>query len=478
MSPRDRAVGLYGLPHSVEWLTALDPDAPLWGSIPLVECIGFLDTSVDLADWDHQRRTETVLIPLLEKHLLNAPKGFRYLKPTPDQVALMGNKRALDTFLVETGFQEHVPATYPDHADAHFPCIVKRLDLWSGNGVAVAATPGQLSMLLEIDPFKGQDHLLQELIPGNLEYVTHLVCKNGKILYACSYEWELTGPAQIRDPVNPIGIRPWHCPAEISELFAEIIDALGYSGPCNVNFKLHEGRPVIFEINPRLGGSLMKPENIADLSNVIETIIRHAECLDAPEDDRSEPRCSTIEPKPDCRSASIAPHVGDGAMGVVYVLGFEQFDEITDETPAVPARATDPTGALSAVPASCAHLRISTLMLANYVTPDSGLVHVLNGGWSGCGVVNVPILETFHILCVIEAGGVDSGDYEVDLEAHNPAGRLVSRVKITLRVESRGAVARTSAVYSWALNVDQLGIWRFAASLSGTQLAAIDLMIS
>jgi D-alanine-D-alanine ligase-like ATP-grasp enzyme len=40
------------------------------------------------------------------------------------------------------------------------------------------------------------------------------------------------------------------------DLFAQMLAALGFSGLCCVNYKLVDGNPMIFEINPRCGFSL------------------------------------------------------------------------------------------------------------------------------------------------------------------------------------------------------------------------------
>ena len=56
-----------------------------------------------------------------------------------------------------------------------------------------------------------------------------------------------------------------------------ILLPLAFSGPCNVYYKLSsDGRVQIFEINPRLGGTLMLPAQAEHLRAAMACIIEHA----------------------------------------------------------------------------------------------------------------------------------------------------------------------------------------------------------
>jgi len=52
---------------------------------------------------------------------------------------------------------------------------------------------------------------------------------------------------------------------------------LAFSGPCNADYKLTvDGRLQIFEIDPRLGGTLMLPSQSDQLRAALACIIEHA----------------------------------------------------------------------------------------------------------------------------------------------------------------------------------------------------------
>jgi carbamoylphosphate synthase large subunit len=74
-------------------------------------------------------------------------------------------------------------------------------------------------------------------------------------------------------PITKLGVNLNH---ETSRTIKNVIKHLNYSGPCNIDFKLINGIPKIFEINPRLGGSLMVEENLPVLAKILEIVIKNA----------------------------------------------------------------------------------------------------------------------------------------------------------------------------------------------------------
>jgi len=62
--------------------------------------------------------------------------------------------------------------------------------------------------------------------------------------------------------------------ADLLSIFQGILKPLNFNGPCNIDFKLTpQGKLKIFEINPRLGGSLMHEENGDLLKDAINHIL-------------------------------------------------------------------------------------------------------------------------------------------------------------------------------------------------------------
>jgi predicted ATP-grasp superfamily ATP-dependent carboligase len=80
----------------------------------------------------------------------------------------------------------------------------------------------------------------------------------------------------IRVPGNPRKIVSVELAPHLETIFASVIKAFNYSGPACINFKIHDGVPKIFEIYPRMGGSLMMTHTEPYLIDVLGAIIENA----------------------------------------------------------------------------------------------------------------------------------------------------------------------------------------------------------
>ena len=153
--------------------------------------------------------------------------------------------------------------------------MLKRVDLAGGIGVELVTSKEQLDRLLETPTFRGQEVLLQAFVPGATEYVTHCVCKDGAILWSCTFSWAL-GAVAFGIPVFGDTISVTASCRTLCDI-TSLLAPLRYSGPCCANYKLlPTGEIAIFEINPRLGGSLMNPRNIDCLRQAMAHIICNA----------------------------------------------------------------------------------------------------------------------------------------------------------------------------------------------------------
>jgi len=257
-------------------MSALGPRAPLWKQVLPAKSVKLLNEKSDLSSWDNEKRANTVVIPLMETHAIKMPAGFRHLTAPPDLIATVSDNNKLFDFLSSSGFQVYLPAVFGKGCEIRFPCVVKRLDLCGGLGVRFAHDTQELASHLRDPLFRRHPYQVQELISGEVEYATNLVCKSGEIVEECSFEYRMRGPMEIRRYRNPIEFKRSPQSDQVMSLFSQIVRRLNFTGPCNVNFKLIDGLPIIFEINPRLGGSLMRKQSIDALAKVVGAILNHA----------------------------------------------------------------------------------------------------------------------------------------------------------------------------------------------------------
>jgi hypothetical protein len=258
------------------WNPAL-ANPKLWETIPgVAKVLRITDrSSLDLSA-PSCADIRTVIIPLGEQHYREVPTHYLSLVPDARSIATLANKGSFAAYTEELGLSKLCPENYKSREHVEFPFVLKRVDLAGGIGVELVSSHAHLDRLLKTAIFRGQEVLLQAFVPGANEYVTHCVCRDGVILWSRSFAWDLGSVAQFGIPV--FGDTIWvTASCRTLSAIARVLAPLRYSGPCCVNYKLlPNGEIAIFEINPRLGGSLMNPRNIEFLRQAMTHIICNA----------------------------------------------------------------------------------------------------------------------------------------------------------------------------------------------------------
>jgi hypothetical protein len=89
----------------------------------------------------------------------------------------------------------------------------------------------------------------------------------------------------------------------------------------------------------------------------------------------------------------------------------------------------------------------------------------------------IPSRIPLAVFAVIEAGGVDPGEYTVAFEARNPSGEVRATASFALVVEEQGDLVRVPWAFGLEVEGDELGLWRVTAKSDMGQLGAIEVMI-
>jgi predicted ATP-grasp superfamily ATP-dependent carboligase len=270
--PRARPVIIYGR-HSRSWMTALAPAAPVWRQVPGAGAVTIADEG-DVASLPDD--PDAVIIPLMERHILGYPRRFRALSPDREALATLADKGLFADYVRLNDLDDLCPRTFAG-TDIAFPCVVKRCDLNAGAGIAVAETPDQMEELLARAPWHGYRYVLQEFIPSSFDYVTHAVYRDGRLLAQCSYRYRVRSENPIRGTGNAFPIERTTIAADTLDALSRLVAPLKYSGPLNFDYRFAgDGSIRVLEVNPRLGGSLMNPENADDLAHLLSAIVEHA----------------------------------------------------------------------------------------------------------------------------------------------------------------------------------------------------------
>jgi len=261
---------LYGIPYA-DWNATLS-DRALWSTLPGVGQVLRRPAS----PFGSGARANDVVIAMMTGHIARKPGG-RALEPTAHALATLENKARFANYMAANGFADYCPRTYAGRQEAAYPCMLKRTDLSASLGVAIAKSPEHLDELLETRTFAGHAYILQALVPGKVEYATYCVCKDGRVLWNCSFATDIGAPVAIKREDNALARQAIATPDPVLRQIEAVLRPLAFSGPCNVDYKrTADGRLQIFEINPRLGGTLMLPSQSKQLRAALACIVEHA----------------------------------------------------------------------------------------------------------------------------------------------------------------------------------------------------------
>ncbi|MEE9355328.1 MAG: ATP-grasp domain-containing protein [Methylococcaceae bacterium] len=180
---------------------------------------------------------------LIEKNLIPIPRR--------ESVLLCDDKYRFNRTLIENGFGEFIPKI--DCKQIYPYILKKRIDDWGENShiISNAQEEQKYSHLIN-----NQNYFCQEVIPGSEEYATHILFKDRKILCVINNKYGFKSELPIKGKDKEESRKICSCP--YLESFTTILNFLEFEGLCCINYKIHQGIPYIFEINPRFGGTLAK----------------------------------------------------------------------------------------------------------------------------------------------------------------------------------------------------------------------------
>ena len=174
---------------------------------------------------------------------------------------IVNNKQALENFvdkelfyeiMLKNNFEQYVPKYYKNKSEVKYPAMIKIKSGGAGKGMFIAYNQKDLEGLKN-------NMIMSEYLPTNVEYATTIFSKNGKIIKHFTYSKASKNDVYILQHENQDTIEVKRCETPFLELFEKIVIAMsgkdGYC-QCSINFKINDGIPKIFEINPRTGYTL------------------------------------------------------------------------------------------------------------------------------------------------------------------------------------------------------------------------------
>lgn len=211
------------------------------------------------------------VIPLYETevHYLNtkfdSKNGIKFIIPKTSVSTICEDKKTFYDFMNNNGFINYTPLV-SDSLSIPF-ILKKRIDEWGQNAFVIQ---NEIDLETYKEQLLSKEFIKQEYFFGKEEFTTHFLFKNGELKYFFTLKFAFINDCYVKGVQSP----PFKT-ATITEsktdfipLFTDILNSLEYEGVGCFNYKIKDGLPKIFEINPRVGGSLP-----LDANNFLENYI-------------------------------------------------------------------------------------------------------------------------------------------------------------------------------------------------------------
>ena len=206
----------------------------------------FQDPALDFGAFD-----AVVPLRLSDYAPMRGRPAASFLIPDRRTVQTMHDKTRFNAFLAEKGFGALVPEVYGDAVE--YPFIYKKHHDQAGISSKVVRDPEERAAFeRSID---AGEYYKQRYVGGRQEYTTHYLAVVGEPRFDTTVEFSFDGEHFVRG-VNFSADRIDKIATPFRDTFAAILQALAFSGTCCFNYKIEDGAPLIFEVNPRAGGSL------------------------------------------------------------------------------------------------------------------------------------------------------------------------------------------------------------------------------
>ncbi len=131
----------------------------------------------------------------------------------------------------------------------------------------------------------------------------------------------------------------------------------------------------------------------------------------------------------------------------------------------------------SGIRSASSTLAVSSLVLANSVELHGPYFCLLSGGFSHYNVLNLNDSLAMLGLVVLEAGGVQEGEYGVAIHAVRPEGDVAESVRPVFNITRHGDILRISIWFSLNVQVAAYVMWAVVVQHEGRTLAQLPIAI-
>ncbi len=178
------------------------------------------------------------------------------LCPTPRAIDFCHDKLGFSRTLSLTRFRTLIPRLIDKTDSLEFPCILKKNNDEHGVNSVILHTMADAATWMP--RIRSQEYFFQEYVPGNEERATHLLLRDGRITHAYTATFDMGDRPFVKGKWCEHRAMTGSQDDTFLDIFADILRIAGFTdGTCCFDYKVVDGVPKIFEVNPRFGWSLL-----------------------------------------------------------------------------------------------------------------------------------------------------------------------------------------------------------------------------
>ena len=248
-----------------------------------------------------------------------------FLIPPPAAVSTFSDKSDFAQYLHDHGLGMYLPTIFHAVEEVTFPAVAKVDEGTGGRGVYIVQNRAELDVALK--HIGDQSHLLEEAVPGDSEFVSFFMARNGVLLATCCVRTINPTPLTVvashahTDIGYPVRCLDIEALAPVINIVRRVVESSSYNGFGVLNYKLVPRKLSSEGLAQRLGAILDIAE---DADDVVLTDFWKAQPIDLAQDQyESVPRFFELNPRiggrlytqwPYAKLAMIEAYMAHGAV--------------------------------------------------------------------------------------------------------------------------------------------------------------------
>ena len=193
---------------------------------------------------------------LLNNYDILKANNINFCIPSRNIFETFDDKTKFYKYMINNDFSEYIPKVYnlKGYNEIIMPCILKHNKSWYGRQTYIIKTERDIPRDINLD-----EYAICEIIEGKIEYATHILANNGEIIKELTIQHSFDRPVFVHGVTKkPTTSHEIKINSNVLNIFKDIVKKSQYSGIICVDYKIVNNCPKIFEINPRVGGSLTR----------------------------------------------------------------------------------------------------------------------------------------------------------------------------------------------------------------------------